>query len=165
MDGGGGAPVRSRTSQSPSPSHSTASASSSAHLLKRTKFPPPPLDDDGNDTEEPFEDEDTEEPFEDDEADEDSSMRTFTASRLSEVKAEAGTAGGEGASAGPAAASGGQGQSGAHAAAVGAGGGLIAGIVVKDDPAKGIFTENIQTSGAYSAREEGLKREVSKYTG
>lgn len=38
-------------------------------------------------------------------------------------------------------------------------GGLIPGIVVKDDTVKGIFTENIQTSGAYSAREEGLKRE------
>jgi histone acetyltransferase len=29
----------------------------------------------------------------------------------------------------------------------------------KEDP-KGLFTDNIQTSGAYSAREEGLKREV-----
>ncbi|KAH0464004.1 hypothetical protein IEQ34_006790 [Dendrobium chrysotoxum] len=37
--------------------------------------------------------------------------------------------------------------------------GLIPGIVVKDDTVNGIFTENIQTSGAYSAREEGLKRE------
>ncbi|XP_020591688.1 histone acetyltransferase GCN5 isoform X2 [Phalaenopsis equestris] len=36
---------------------------------------------------------------------------------------------------------------------------LIPGIVVKDDSVNGIFTENIQTSGAYSAREEGLKRE------
>ncbi|XP_031487712.1 histone acetyltransferase GCN5 [Nymphaea colorata] len=34
-----------------------------------------------------------------------------------------------------------------------------AGIIAKDDPSKGIFTENIQTSGAYSAREESLKRE------
>ena len=34
------------------------------------------------------------------------------------------------------------------------------GIVVKEDATK-IFTENIQTSGAYSAREESLKREVS----
>ncbi|KAH7665726.1 Histone acetyltransferase protein [Dioscorea alata] len=37
--------------------------------------------------------------------------------------------------------------------------GLIPGIIVKDDTVKGIFTENIQTSGAYSAREEGLRRE------
>lgn len=33
------------------------------------------------------------------------------------------------------------------------------GIGAKDDSVK-IFTENIQTSGAYSAREENLKREV-----
>ncbi|XP_077248044.1 histone acetyltransferase of the GNAT family 1 [Tasmannia lanceolata] len=33
------------------------------------------------------------------------------------------------------------------------------GIMVKEDTMKGIFTENIQTSGAYSAREESLKRE------
>ncbi|XP_058086764.1 histone acetyltransferase GCN5 isoform X2 [Magnolia sinica] len=37
--------------------------------------------------------------------------------------------------------------------------GSISGIVVKEDTVKGIFTENIQTSGAYSAREESLKRE------
>ncbi|KAJ8632777.1 hypothetical protein MRB53_026113 [Persea americana] len=35
----------------------------------------------------------------------------------------------------------------------------ISGIVVKEDTVKSIFTENIQTSGAYSAREESLKRE------
>lgn len=33
-------------------------------------------------------------------------------------------------------------------------------VVVKEDTVKSIFTENIQTSGAYSAREENLKREV-----
>ncbi|KAJ4968799.1 hypothetical protein NE237_015500 [Protea cynaroides] len=33
------------------------------------------------------------------------------------------------------------------------------GVAVKEDTMKGIFTENIQTSGAYSAREESLKRE------
>lgn len=37
--------------------------------------------------------------------------------------------------------------------------GSVPGIVVKEDTSK-IFTENIQTSGAYSAREENLKREV-----
>lgn len=44
----------------------------------------------------------------------------------------------------------------------GAGGnaGLVQGIVVKEENGKGIFTDNIQTSGAYTAREEGLKREV-----
>ncbi|RWW48455.1 hypothetical protein BHE74_00045468 [Ensete ventricosum] len=38
---------------------------------------------------------------------------------------------------------------------------LMPGIVVKEETVKSIFTENIQTSGAYIAREEGLKREVS----
>lgn len=37
-------------------------------------------------------------------------------------------------------------------------GSSVPGIVVKEDATK-IFTENIQTSGAYSAREESLKRE------
>ncbi|KAJ1687066.1 hypothetical protein LUZ63_018456 [Rhynchospora breviuscula] len=37
--------------------------------------------------------------------------------------------------------------------------GLVSGIVVKEENGKGIFTDNIQTSGAYTAREEGLKRE------
>lgn len=37
----------------------------------------------------------------------------------------------------------------------------ISGIVVKEDLVKGIFTDNIQTTGAYSAREESLKREVN----
>lgn len=35
----------------------------------------------------------------------------------------------------------------------------VQGMVVKEDPTK-IFTENLQTSGAYSAREELLKKEV-----
>lgn len=35
----------------------------------------------------------------------------------------------------------------------------LSGIVVKEDLVKGIFTDNIQTTGAYSAREESLKRE------
>lgn len=38
----------------------------------------------------------------------------------------------------------------------------IPGIIVKEE-VKSIFTENIQTSGAYIAREEGLKREVSLF--
>ncbi|XP_076913345.1 histone acetyltransferase GCN5-like [Bidens hawaiensis] len=33
------------------------------------------------------------------------------------------------------------------------------GLMVKDDAVKSIFTENLQTHGAYCAREEGLKRE------
>lgn len=36
---------------------------------------------------------------------------------------------------------------------------VASGVTVKEDSVKSIFTENIQTSGAYSAREEGLKRE------
>lgn len=51
--------------------------------------------------------------------------------------------------------------SGGHAAGLTGSVGLMSGIVVKDDTVKGIFTENIQTSGAYCTREEGLKREVS----
>lgn len=39
--------------------------------------------------------------------------------------------------------------------------GTVPGIVVKEDTSK-IFTENVQTSGAYIAREENLKREVSQ---
>ena len=34
------------------------------------------------------------------------------------------------------------------------------GVIVKEDATK-IFIENIKTDGAYSAREESLKREVS----
>lgn len=50
--------------------------------------------------------------------------------------------------------------SGGGAAATAAGGGGGGGTVKEDrDTVKSIFTENIQTSGAYSAREEGLKRE------
>ncbi|KZV30405.1 hypothetical protein F511_20681 [Dorcoceras hygrometricum] len=37
--------------------------------------------------------------------------------------------------------------------------GSVPGIVVKEDNVKSIFTDNIQTSGAYSSREESLKRE------
>ncbi|KAI7727513.1 hypothetical protein M8C21_003817 [Ambrosia artemisiifolia] len=35
----------------------------------------------------------------------------------------------------------------------------VTGLVIKDDTVKSIFTENLQTSGAYCAREESLKRE------
>ncbi|KAK7245416.1 hypothetical protein RIF29_40261 [Crotalaria pallida] len=44
------------------------------------------------------------------------------------------------------------------AGAGGAGGGSVPGIVVKED-ATTIFTDNLQTSGAYTAREESLKKE------
>lgn len=47
------------------------------------------------------------------------------------------------------------------AAPVGPAAAAAASLVVKEDTVKSIFTDNIQTSGAYSAREESLKREVS----
>lgn len=89
-------------------------------------------------------------------------MRTFTASRLGNnaersnakikseglVKVEPSEVGKDGGSG-----SGGGG-------GVGGGVGQVPGIVVKEDTGKNIFTENMQTSGAYSAREESLKREV-----
>lgn len=37
------------------------------------------------------------------------------------------------------------------------------GAVVKEETVKSIFTENLQTSGAYCGREESLKREVVKF--
>lgn len=45
-------------------------------------------------------------------------------------------------------------------AAAAAGVGSLSGIVVKEDLVKSIFTDNIQTSGAYCAREENLRLEV-----
>ncbi|XP_058209113.1 histone acetyltransferase GCN5 [Rhododendron vialii] len=180
-------PVRSRSSQSPSPSHSaSASATSSVHH-NRTKLPPTAT---ASDAPLPFpspfsdttttrdgaltsnddldsisarrggSDSDEEESEEEEEYD-DSSMRTFTASRLGNnaersnakikseglVKVEPSEGGKDGGS--------GTGGGG------GVGGGVsqVPGIVVKEDTGKNIFTENMQTSGAYSAREESLKRE------
>ncbi|MCE0481876.1 hypothetical protein HAX54_039974 [Datura stramonium] len=37
--------------------------------------------------------------------------------------------------------------------------GSVSGAAVKDESMKNIFTDNLQTSGAYTAREESLKRE------
>ncbi|KAJ0878082.1 putative histone acetyltransferase chromatin remodeler Bromodomain family [Helianthus annuus] len=183
------APLRSRSSQSPSPSHSaSASATSSIHKRKLTApddhAPPFPSsfsdtrdgaltsnDDlesisarggaDSDDSEE-FEDvvDDDEEEYDD------SSMRNFTASRLennvgstgrntkmktesSSVKVEAAEVGKDGGGVG------GLAEVGAVAVSVSTPGG----VVVKDDTVKSIFTENLQTSGAYCAREESLKRE------
>ncbi|XP_052185154.1 histone acetyltransferase GCN5 [Diospyros lotus] len=180
------APVRSRSSQSPSPSHSasaSASATSSIHKRKRERAsddhaPPFPSsfsdtrdgaltsNDDlesisarGADSES---EEESEEVVDDDEEDYDgSSMRTFTASRLgnaelpsrntklktdnSAVKVEPSEVPKDGATVGGSAA-----PTSANS---------VPGIVVKEDSVKSIFTENIQTSGAYCAREETLKRE------
>ncbi|XP_015056421.1 histone acetyltransferase GCN5 isoform X1 [Solanum pennellii] len=182
------APGRSRSSQSPSPSHSaSASATSSIHKRKMASddhAPPFPSsfsdtrdgaltsNDDlesisarGGGADSDSED-DSEEVGDDDEEDYDaSSIRNFTASRLetsvamvpsgrntkiksdnsvkiesSEIPKEVGT-GCSGNVAPPTAT------------------GSVSGAVVKDEGMKNIFTENLQTSGAYTAREESLKRE------
>ncbi|XP_025883474.1 histone acetyltransferase GCN5 isoform X2 [Solanum lycopersicum] len=182
------APGRSRSSQSPSPSHSaSASATSSIHKRKMASddhAPPFPSsfsdtrdgaltsNDDlesisarGGGADSDSED-DSEEVGDDDEEDYDaSSIRNFTASRLetsvamvpsgrntkiksdnsvkiesSEIAKEVGT-GCSGNVAPPTAT------------------GSVSGAVVKDESMKNIFTENLQTSGAYTAREESLKRE------
>ncbi|KAL9261128.1 Histone acetyltransferase GCN5-like protein [Drosera capensis] len=123
----------------------------------------------GGDSEEEEEDDSDVAVEEEDEEEEEeeygnSSMRNFTAARLesgggngrnSKIKAEEkvkvenaeGKDGGRG--------GGGGGGIGGGSAASGG----MAGIVVKEDNVKGIYTDNIQTSGAYSAREENLKRE------
>ncbi|KAJ6405694.1 hypothetical protein OIU84_013621 [Salix udensis] len=103
-----------------------------------------------------------------DEFDNDSSMRTFTAARL-ETTAGVSAAGGSGRNAkikmentNVKIENSDSGKDGGHTGtgAVGpaAAGSSAPGIVVKEDSVK-IFTENLQTSGAYSAREENLKRE------
>ena len=100
----------------------------------------------------------------DDEEDYDnnSSMRTFTAARLenttsaprnTKIKTENSTVkieNPDGVKDGGSAGTGAVGPTGT--------GSSVPGIVVKEDATK-IFTDNLQTSGAYSAREESLKRE------
>lgn len=188
MEFHGGGPLRSRSSQSPSPSHSaSASATSSIHKRKLVSedhappFPPSSFSADtrdgaltSNDDLESISargadsdsDDDSEDAVVDDDEDDydndndnDSSMRTFTASRLSnppsaprntKLKTEISTVKIEN-------------SDGAKDAVVGAcaaaSAGSVPGIVVKEDPTK-IFTDNLQTSGAYTAREESLKKEV-----
>ncbi|KAG0455564.1 hypothetical protein HPP92_024856 [Vanilla planifolia] len=129
--------------------------------------------------EEDTEDEDDDEDEDEEEEEEDNdSMRAFTAARLEPhgstggvgssrssakpPKPDSSTAKVESVSAAGALESGGKderGMAGSSAQQNAGSNGLIPGIVVKDDTVKGIFTENIQTSGAYSAREEGLKKE------
>ncbi|XP_057509353.1 histone acetyltransferase GCN5 [Actinidia eriantha] len=163
------APVRSRSSQSPSPSHSaSASATSSLHNRKLASDAPPPFPSpfsdarDGaltsNDDLESVSARRAESDSDDESEEEDydgSSMRNFTASRLgntevpprntklkakNSIKIEPSEVGKDG----------GTGGSGVNSGA---------GNAVKEDNVKSIFTENMQTSGAYSAREESLKRE------
>ncbi|KAI3460921.1 hypothetical protein Pfo_017584 [Paulownia fortunei] len=181
------APVRSRSSQSPSPSHSaSASATSSIHKRKLPQedhappFPPSFSDTrDGaltsNDDLESISvrgadsdsDDESEEVVDDEEEEYDNSMRNFTASRLensnaggptarntkikaeNSVKVEPADAAKDGNS---------NNNNSGSAGATGANG-SVPGIAVKEDTVKSIFTDNIQTSGAYSAREESLKRE------
>ncbi|XP_078436762.1 histone acetyltransferase of the GNAT family 1 isoform X2 [Wolffia australiana] len=143
MEGhGGGAaavPGRSRSSQSSqSPSHS-ASVSASSSVQRKRKYASSIgafAKEEGEEYEEEEEDE------EEDEGDDDhDSLRTFTAARLEGTnsrsakppKSESLSAIGE---------TGAKDERGA-----------------KEEAAKGIFTENIQTSGAYCAREEALRRE------
>ncbi|KAF5738880.1 HISTONE ACETYLTRANSFERASE 1 family protein [Tripterygium wilfordii] len=109
----------------------------------------------------------------DDDFDNDSSMRTFTAARLEANNAAGSTAVTGSVSArntkiktesstikiepSDGAKDGGPTGTGAVGPA-GTAGSAVTGMMVKEDPTK-IFTENLQTSGAYSAREETLKRE------
>lgn len=168
------APVRSRSTQSPSPSHS-ASASATSSIRKRKRAsdnhaPPLPSsfsdtrdgaltsNDDsisvrGNDSDSSDE---SEEVVDEDEEEYQDSMRTFTVNRLensggpsarttklkteNSVKVEPNLAG----------------NSVMSDPVVGQ---TAARLGVKEET-KSIFTENIQTGGAYSSREENLKREV-----
>ncbi|KAM0937564.1 putative histone acetyltransferase chromatin remodeler Bromodomain family [Dioscorea sansibarensis] len=132
-------------------------------------------DDEEDDTDD--DDDEEEEVDEDDEEDEDhDSMRTFTAARLDGGAAPGGGGSNSSRSAKPPKPEpsvmvkaeplsavekerGGTTGNASGQQTLAATAGLIPGIVVKEDTVKGIFTENIQTSGAYSAREEGLKRE------
>ncbi|KAI3760134.1 hypothetical protein L1987_50524 [Smallanthus sonchifolius] len=179
------APLRSRSSQSPSPSHS-ASASATSSIHKRKLSAPedhaPPFPSSFSDTRDgaltsnddlesisarggaDSDDSDEFEDVVDDEEEEydDSSMRNFTASRLENnvgptgrntkpktenpVKVEPSEVGKDGGSA-------------AVGTAAVSTPSAIPGLVAKDDTVKSIFTENLQTSGAYCGREESLKRE------
>lgn len=186
MESHGGGPLRSRSSQSASPSHSaSASATSSIHKRKLVSedhappFPPSSLSADtrdgaltsnddlesisarGNDSDSDDDSEDAVVDDDEDEYDNDngSSMRNFTAARLNnapsaprntKIKSENSTVKIE--------QSDGAKDAGPPVTGAGAGGGSVPGIVVKEDATK-IFTENLQTSGAYSAREESLKKE------
>ncbi|XP_060207850.1 histone acetyltransferase GCN5 isoform X3 [Lycium barbarum] len=172
---------RSRSSQSPSPSHSaSASATSSIHKRKMAASdehaPPFPSsfsdtrdgaltsNDDlesisarGGGADSDSEDDSEEVVGDDEEEDNYDAMRNFTASRLentssgrrnshSKIKSEAvkiEEVVKEGNVATPTAAS----------------ATVTGGAVVKEESMKNIFTDNLQTSGAYTAREETLKRE------
>ncbi|KAJ7972723.1 histone acetyltransferase GCN5 [Quillaja saponaria] len=180
-------PIRSRSSQSASPSHSaSASATSSIHKRKLASedlvppFPPSSISADtrdgaltsnddlesisarGADSDSDDESEDAVVDDDEEEYDHGSSMRTFTAARLentgtaprnSKLKAENSTIKVENSDSVKDSGTAGNGMVGP------AGAGCSGpGIMVKEDGTK-IFTENLQASGAYTAREESLKRE------
>ncbi|PIA31577.1 hypothetical protein AQUCO_04900107v1 [Aquilegia coerulea] len=183
------APIRSRSSQSPSPSHSaSASVGSSIHkrkLASDDQVPPFPLSysetrDGAHTSNDDLEsisargvDSDSDEESEevvDEEEEDNESMRVFTTARLEnnvnlrnkKLKTENSTIKNESSNLletgkenrGPISTT-----TGSIPAPVNNGGGSISGIVVKEDTVKSIFTENLQTSGAYSTREESLKKE------
>ncbi|KAM0877635.1 hypothetical protein ACQ4PT_035364 [Festuca glaucescens] len=146
----------------PSPSHSGATSGGGASNRKR-KLPPPSLSDATAD-----EDDDTTAPSSPatspsspsrpsspssshSDEDDDDSLTTFTAARLD--AAPTSSSGRppkpDSSSASAVTASAAAPKNDAASAAAGDG----------DEDSKGLFTDNIQTSGAYSAREEGLKRE------
>lgn len=174
------APVRSRSSQSPSHSASasaSASATSSIHKRKLTSddhAPPFSADITSNDDLDSIsaraggpgsdsDDDSEEDAVVDDEEDDfdNESMRTFTTARLdnsatasaavrnTKIKPENSTVKVESSEIG---------KDGGSSAAAPVGTSSVPAIVVKEDATK-IFTENMQTSGTYCAREESLKRE------
>ncbi|KAF9686903.1 hypothetical protein SADUNF_Sadunf02G0038200 [Salix dunnii] len=144
------APNRSRSSQSPSPSHS-ASASATSSIHKRKRAAAAAASDDHLPPLAP------------------SSFSADTRDARLETTAGVSAAGGSGRNAkikmentNVKIENSDSGKDGGHTGtgAVGpaAAGSSAPGIVVKEDSVK-IFTENLQTSGAYSAREENLKKE------
>ncbi|KAH9621051.1 hypothetical protein KSS87_022346 [Heliosperma pusillum] len=168
------ATARSRSSQSqtPSPSHSTASISATSslpHHHHKRKLPhAPPLSDDLSPRADDSDSTAAATAVSDDDDDNDgSSIRTFTAARLertsklSKVDAIGGGGGGGGGGVkvekvevSPENA----GKEGGERNGV-SGSATAVAVVKEENGVKSIFTENIQTSGAYSAREEGLRHE------
>ncbi|KHN02541.1 Histone acetyltransferase GCN5 [Glycine soja] len=147
MESHGGGPLRSRSSQSPSPSHSaSASATSSIHKRKLASedhappFPPSSFSADTRDG--ALTSNDDLESISARGADSDSDYDSDYSYDEAEDEAFRRAFG----------------QREDVGACAAASAGSVPGIVVKEDPTK-IFTDNLQTSGAYTAREESLKKE------
>ncbi|XP_054804085.1 histone acetyltransferase GCN5-like [Prosopis cineraria] len=179
--------IRSRSSQSPSPSHSaSASATSTIHKRKMASddhappFPPSSFSADtrdgaltsnddlesisarGADSDSDDESEDAVVDDDEEDYDNDSSMRTFTAARLenpssaprnTKLQKDNTTVKMENSDGAKDAATAGTATVGTIPTST-----SVPGIMVKEDATK-IFTDNLQTSGAYCAREESLRRE------